>query len=84
LNGASHRHGSGLLQLEYLQISINYLQRIGEQYSANGQRQVVYFHTDDSDMASTRDWKAIPPALNINQPTIFFTGETEGHRPNPV
>ncbi len=33
----------------------------GSQYSANGQKQVVYFRTDD--MASTRDWKAIPPAL---------------------
>jgi hypothetical protein len=50
---------------------------IGEQYSANGQRQVIYFQ-------STRDRKAIPPALDINQPTIFFTGETEGQRPNPV
>ena len=78
LNGASHR--SGLLQ--YLQIFIHYLQCIGEQYSENGQRQVIYFHTDD--MASTRDWEAIPPALDINQPTIFFTGETEGQRSNPV
>ena len=28
--------------------------------------------------------KAIPPALDINQPTIFFAGEVEGQRPNPV
>jgi hypothetical protein len=41
LNGASHR--SGLLH--YQQISTHYLQCIGEhwQYSANGQRQVIYF-----------------------------------------
>jgi hypothetical protein len=59
LIGASHRFGL----LQYLQIFIHYLQCIGEQYSANGQslRQVIYFRTDD--MASTRDWKAIPPAL---------------------
>ena len=80
LIGASHRFGP----LHYLQIFIQYLQCIGEQYSANGQRQVIYFRTDD--MASTRDWKAIPPAraLDINQPTIFFTGEAEDQRPNPV
>ena len=80
LHGASHRFGPGLLQ--YLQIFINYLQCIGEQYSATGQNQVIYFRTDD--MASTRDWKAIPPALDITQPTIFFTSETEGQRTNPV
>jgi hypothetical protein len=70
LNGASNR--SGLSQ--YLQICIHYLQCIGEQYSGNGWRQI--------DMASTRDWTvwtATPPAL-----TIFFTGEAEGQRPNPV
>ena len=78
LIGASHRFGL----LQYLQIFIHYLQCIGEQYSANGQRQVIYFHTDD--MASTRDWKAIPPALDINQPTISFTDGTEDQRPNPV
>jgi hypothetical protein len=78
LNGASHR--SGLLR--YLQIFIHYLHCIGEEYSANGQRHAVYFHTDD--MASTRDWKAIPSAQDSNRPTIFFTGETEGQRLNPV
>jgi hypothetical protein len=76
---ASHR--SGLLL--YPQIFMHYLQCIGEQYSAS-ERQVVYFHTDD--MVSTSDLKAIPSAPDItsNQPTIFFTGETEGQRPNPV
>ena len=78
LIGASHRFGL----LQYLQIFIHYLQCIGEQYSANGQRPVIYFHTDD--MASTRDWKAIPPALDTNQPTIHFTDGTEDQRPNPV
>ncbi len=78
LHGASHRIGL----LKYLQIFIHYLQCMGEQYSANGQRHVMYFHTDD--MASTRDWKAIPPALDINQPTISFTDGTEDQRPNPV
>ena len=76
--GASHRFGL----LQYLQIFIHYLQCIGEQYSATGQRQVLYFRTDD--MASTRDWKAIPPALDINQPMIHFTDGTEDQRPNPV
>jgi hypothetical protein len=78
--GASHRFGL----LHYLQIFINYLQCIGEQYSANGQRQVIYFHTDDIMMASTRDWKALPPSLDINQPTISFTDGTEDQRLNPV
>ena len=78
LIGASHRVGL----LQYLQIFIYYLQCIGEQYSANGQRQVIYFHTDD--MASTRDWKAMPPALDINQPAIFFSVEAENQRPNPL
>ncbi len=78
LHGASPRFGL----LHYLQISINYLQCIGEQYSANGQRQVVYFRTDD--MTPTRDWKAIPPALDINQPAIHFADEAEDQRPNPV
>ena len=78
LIGASHRVGL----LQYLQIFIHYLQCIGEQYSANGQRQVVYVHTDD--MASTRDWKAMPPALDTNQPAIFFSVEAENQRPNPV
>ena len=78
LHGASHRFGL----LHYLQIFIHYLQCIGEQYSTDGQRQVIYFRTDD--MASTRDWKAIPPALDINQPTISFTDGTETQRPNPI
>ena len=78
LIGASHRVGL----LQYLQIFIHYLQCIGEQYSANGQRPVIFFHTDD--MASTRDWKAMPPALDINQPAIFFSVEAENQRPNPV
>ena len=78
LNGASHRFGL----LHYLQIFIQYLQCIGEQYSATGQRQVIYFRTDD--MASTRDWKAIPPALDNNQPTISFKDGTETQRPNPI
>jgi len=78
LIGANHRPGL----LQYLQIFIHYLQCIGEQYSANGQRQVIYFHTDD--MASTRDWKAIPPALDINQPTIIFTGAAEDQGLNPI
>ncbi len=78
LIGASHRFGL----LHYLQIFVHYLQCTGEQYSADGQRQVIYFHTDD--MESTRDLKAIPPALDINQPTISFTDGTEDQRPNPV
>ena len=78
LYGASPRFGL----LKYLQIFINYLQCIGEQYSATGQNQVIYFHTDD--MESTRDRKAIPPALDITQPTSFFTNVTEGQRTNPL
>ncbi len=78
LIGASHRFGL----LQYVQIFIRYLRCIGEQYSANGQRQVIYFRTDDR--ASTRDWKAIPPALDINQPTIYFADGTVDQRPNPV
>ena len=78
LYGASHRFGL----LSYLQIFITYLQCIGEQYAATGQSRVIYFHTDD--MVSTRDWKDIPAALDIRQPTISFNSETGGQRTNPV
>ncbi len=81
LIGASHRFGL-LHNLHYLQISIHYLPCIGEQYSATGQSRVIYFSTND--MAPTRDWKAIPAALDTNQPTIPFqvVPETEGQRTN--
>ena len=78
LYGASHRFGL----LSYLQIFITYLQCIGEQYTATGQSRVIYFRTDD--MLSTRDWKDIPAALDIRQPTISFNNETGGQRTNPV
>ena len=77
LYGASHRFGL----LYYLQSFTAYLQCIGEQYAATGQSRVIYFPTDD--MASTRDWKAIPSALDVNQPTISFISETEGQRTDP-
>ncbi len=35
-------------------------------------------------VASIRDWKAIPAALDANQPTIFFAPETEGQRTKPT
>jgi hypothetical protein len=59
LHGASHRFGL----IHYLQIFISYLQCIGKQYSATGQSRVIYFFTDD--MASTKDWKAVPAALDF-------------------
>jgi hypothetical protein len=62
LIGATHRFGL----LKYPQIFIHYLQCIGEQYSATGQSRVIYFSIDD--MASIRDWKAIPATLDIDQP----------------
>jgi hypothetical protein len=61
----------------------SYSRCIGEQYAATGQSRVISFRTDD--MASTRDWKAMPTALDsINQPTISFTSEIEGQRANPL
>jgi hypothetical protein len=35
-------------------------------------------------MAPIRDRKAIPAALDANQPTISFAPETEGQRTNPL
>ena len=59
LHGANHRFGL----IHYLQIFISYLQCIGKQYSATGQSLVIYFFTDD--MASTKDWKAVPAELDF-------------------
>ncbi len=69
LNGASHRFGL----IRYMQIFASYLQCSGEQYSASATRQsrVIYFSTDD--MASTRDWKAVPAALDLNSTFGFFS-----------
>jgi len=78
LYGADHRTGL----IGYLRIFIIYLQCIGEQYTATGQSRVIYFHTDD--MVSTRDWKDIPAALDIRQPTISFNNGIDGPRSNPV
>jgi hypothetical protein len=72
LNGASHWHRFGLPVIRRpagrrnMQIFTSNLQCLGEQYSASATRQspAIYFSTDD--MASTRDWKAAPAALDLN------------------
>jgi hypothetical protein len=44
-----------------------YMQFIGRQYSTTEQDPVIFFETRD--LMSTRDWKAVPAALDRNQPT---------------
>ena len=66
-------HGAGpraIGSLYFLQIFTAFLQSIGEQYSATGQDQVIFFETDDQ--MPTKGWKAISSALDRNQPTTTF------------
>jgi hypothetical protein len=55
--------------LYFLQMIAAYLQFIVRQYSATGQDPVIFFETKD--LVSTREWKAVPAALDSdrNQPT---------------
>jgi hypothetical protein len=49
-----------------------FLQSIGEQYSATGQDQVIFFETTSNDLVPTKEWKqwnAVSAALDRNQPT---------------
>jgi hypothetical protein len=50
------------------------------------QSRVISFSSGTNDMASTgiRDRRAIPAALDANQPTISFAPETEGQRTKPA
>jgi hypothetical protein len=67
-------HGAGphaIGSLFFLQIVTTFLQFIGEHYSAVGQDQLVIFETNDR--MSTAKWKAVPSALDRNQPTTKFS-----------
>ncbi len=63
----SHRE-SGMLY--FLQMFAAYLQFIGKQYSTTEKDPVIFFETKD--LVSTHDWKAVPAALDRNQPTTKF------------
>jgi hypothetical protein len=63
LHGDAREKGA----LYVLQMFTAYLQFLGNQYSATGQDQIIFFETKD--LVSTRNWKAVSAALDRNQPT---------------
>ena len=65
-------HGTGPRTglLYFLQIFTTYLQFLGEHYPAKGQDPVIFFETDDR--KPTKGWKAVPSAIDRNQPTTTF------------
>ena len=78
-------HGAGpraIGSLYFLQIFTAFLQSIGEQYSATGQDQVIFFETDDQ--MPTKGWKAISSALDRNQPTTTFPCGSQTCGTNPL
>jgi hypothetical protein len=78
-------HGAGpraIGSLCFLQIFTAFLQSIGEQYSATRQDPVIFFETDD--LLPTKGWKAIPSALDRNQPTTTFLCGNQSGRENPL
>ena len=68
--------------LYFLQMFAAYMQFIGRQYSATGQDPVIFFETKD--LVSTRDWKAVPAALDRNQPTTKFGQGLLDRSENPL
>ena len=65
-------HGTGPRTglLYFLQIFTTYLQLLGEHYPAKGQDPVIFFETDDR--KPTKGRKAVPSAIDRNQPTTTF------------
>ncbi len=68
--------------LYFLQMFTAYMQFIGRQYSAAEQDPVIFFETKD--LVSTRDWKAVPAALDRNQPTTKFGQGLLDRSKNPL
>jgi hypothetical protein len=68
--------------LYFLQMFTAYMQLIGKQYSTTEQDPVIFFETKD--LMSTRDWKAVPVALDRNQPTTKFGKGLFDRRENPL
>jgi hypothetical protein len=70
--------------LYFLQMFAAYLQftSIGRQYSAAGQGPFIFFETKD--LVSTREWKAVPAALDRNQPTTKFGQGLLDRSDNPL
>ena len=73
-----------LARCAFCRFFTTFLQSIGEQYSATRQDQVIFFETDDSDLLPTKGWKAIPSALDRNQPTTTFLCGNQSSRENPL
>ena len=67
---ALHGTGTRTGMLYFLQMFTTYLQFLGEHYTAKGQDPVIFFETDDR--KPTKGWKAVPSALDRNQPTTTF------------
>jgi hypothetical protein len=68
--------------LYFLQMFTAYMQFIGRQYSTTEQDPVIFFETKD--LMSTRDWKAVPAALDRNQPTTKFGQGLLDRSENPL
>jgi len=79
LHGADPR---AIGSLYFLQIFTTFLQSIGEQFSATGQDQVIFFETDDR--LPTTGWKAVSLALDRNQPTTTFLCGNQTCGTNPL
>ncbi len=68
--------------LYFLQMFTAYLQFIGRQYSTTEQDLVIFFETKD--LVSTREWKAVPAALDRSQPTTKFGQGLLDRSENPL
>ena len=85
LSRARRRLHGGLQEqgmLYFLQMFTAYMQFIGRQYSTTEQDPVIFFETKD--LMSTRDWKAVPAALDRNQPTTKFGQGLLDRSENPL
>jgi hypothetical protein len=68
--------------LYFLQMFTAYMQFIGRQYPTTEQDPVIFFETKD--LMSTRDWKAVPAAIDRNQPTTKFGQGLLDRSENPL
>jgi hypothetical protein len=78
-------HGAGpraIGSLSILQTFTAFLQFIGKHTSAAGQDQFVFFETNDR--MPTKEWKAVSPALDKNQPTTKFSNWNPNNGENPL
>ena len=58
--------------LYFPQTFTTYLQFLGEHYPAKGQDPVIFKFFETDDRKPTKGWKAVPSAIDRNQPTTTF------------